>query len=343
MTRGWNWIAGVMLIGALAWGLEQVIVAPLETGDVYPPFSSLRSDPLGTRALYESLAEQPGIEVDRLYKQRTQLASPEEAMLVLGVDPVPWATQKVADYAEYEKVVKNGGRLVIGFLPVRARSMKPGEGALHGYWNLTLEFRKPEREDDSSNVPRESAMYFDAGPEWRRGDGFIERGSGEGTIVLVAQGFALSNEGLREARDAALIAGVVGSAHKIVFDENHFGVVETGSVAKLMRKYHLEGAVGVLAAVFGLFLWRSASSLLPPRCAAAADAVTGRDSLEGMTALLHRGVAERDLIDVCFAQWSRTERAKARIARVEDAIRGQGKDPAAAYREACAALSETRK
>lgn len=343
MTRGGIWIAGVALIVMLAWGLEQVIVAPLETGDVYPPFSSLRSDPLGTRALYESLAEQPAIEVDRLYKQRIQLSGPGEAMLVLGVDPAPWASQKVAQYADYEKLVQNGGRLVFGFLPVRGRSAMPGEGALHGYWNLKLEFRKPEKDDDSSSVPRESALYFEAGPEWQHSDGFIERRFGEGTIVLVPQTFALSNEGLREARNAALIAGLAGPAHKILFDENHFGVVETGSVAKLMRKYRLEGAVAVLAAVFGLFLWRSASSLLPPRRASAADAITGRDSLEGMTALLHRGVSERDLIDVCFAEWSRTDRGKARIARVEDAIRGHGEDPAAAYRDACAALSERRK
>ena len=50
----------------------------------------------------------------------------------------------------------------------------------------------------------------------------------------------------------------------------------------------------MLALVAALFLWRSASSLFPPRrVCGPTSAVAGRDSLEGMTALLHRGVAER--------------------------------------------------
>ena len=131
---------------------------------------------------------------------------------------------------------------------------------------------------------------------------------GAGTIVLAADTFALSNEGLREARDPELIAALAGPATHIIFDENHFGVIETGSVTKLMRKYRLEGAVAMLALVAALFLWRSASSLLPPRETRADDAVGGRDSLEGMTALLHRGVAEKELLDTCFAEWSRVRR-----------------------------------
>ena len=58
--RLWIWIAGAGLVGALAWGLEQVVVSPLETGDVYPPYSSLRTDPLGAKALYESLERDAG-------------------------------------------------------------------------------------------------------------------------------------------------------------------------------------------------------------------------------------------------------------------------------------------
>lgn len=339
MTRGWVWIAGVALLALLGWGFEQVIVAPFETGEIYPAFCSLRSDPQGTLALYESLAAQPGINVDRLYKQRSEIADSDEVMLVLGVDPVAWAELDPKVLIEYEKLVKRGGRLVIGFLPARGRAVPESERSV---WNLRLRYRKPAAQDDARGIPRESALYLEAGPQWTKGDGFIERTFGAGEIVLVPQTFALSNEGLREARDTQFIAALIGPAHHVVFDENHFGVVETGSVAKLMRKYRLEGAVAVLAVVFALFLWRSASSLLPPRGAPLVESVAGRDSLAGMTALLNRGVAERDLIDVCFAEWSRTDRNPARAARVEQAIRGHGKEPAPAYRAACAALSDKR-
>jgi hypothetical protein len=261
-------------------------------------------------------------------------------MFVLGVDPVSWSALKPKELEQYEKLVAHGGRLVIGFLPVREPGSTPTERAVEEMWSIHLRYRHQDSGTDSRNIPRESALYFEAGRTWRTHDGFVERNFGAGTIVLAADTFALSNEGLREDRNAELVAALAGPARHIIFDENHFGVIETGSVAKLMRKYRLEGAIAILAAVAALFLWRSASSLLPPRRALADDTIAGRDSLAGMTALLHRGVAERDLIATCIAEWSRVEGKSGRARQVEEEIRGHAKDPVAAYRLACRVLSK---
>ncbi len=91
VSNGWLWAVTIVMLGALAWGLEQVALTPLQTGEVYPPFSTLRSDPQGAKALYESLAALPGITVERLYKQRQKLDSSRDAMFVLGVEPVAWS------------------------------------------------------------------------------------------------------------------------------------------------------------------------------------------------------------------------------------------------------------
>src|SRR5579883_1897243 len=322
-------LGGVSILALLVWGVEQAAVAPLETGDVYPPFSSLRADPLGSKALYESLAALPGVDVDRLYKQRTMIGG-QETMLVLGVEPVPWSAIQNRTAEEYEKLVANGGRLVIGFLPVRTPRRIPEKREVEQRWNLKLQY-EDRKEEDNGAMPRETALFFEAGPEWREtGARAIERSFGKGTIVLAADTFALSNEGLREARDARFIAALLGGSTHIVFDENHFGVVDSGSVTKLMRKYHLEGAVAVLAVAAILFLWRSASSFLPPREAAADEAVAGRDSLEGMAALLRRGVAEKDLLDACFTAWN--SGSPRRASRVEEELRRHKHDPVAAYR-----------
>src|ERR1700681_1474792 len=104
----WLWAVVLLLLGAFAWGLEQVAVAPLETGEVYPPYSTLRSDPLGSKALYESLAALPGLSLERLYKSRSTLGDPNAAMLVLGVDPVPWAVVEGKKLEEYEDLIRNG-------------------------------------------------------------------------------------------------------------------------------------------------------------------------------------------------------------------------------------------
>jgi hypothetical protein len=333
--------AGIVLAAALLWGLEQAAIAPLETGDVYPAYSSLRSDPLGAKALYESLGALPGIQVERLYKQRTALEK-SDAMLVLGVDPVGWSAVRDRTLEEYEKLVQNGGRLVIAFLPVRSPFKLPEKREGERRWDIKLRYGISDASGDA--IPRETVLFFEAGPEWRviPGHNTVERPFAKGSIVLAADTFALSDEGLRDARDANFIAALIGPARRVIFDENHFGVVETGSVTKLMHKYHLEGAVAMLALAAALFLWRSASGFLPPRAVAAADAVTGRDSIEGMTALLHRGVAEKDLLETCFAEWNKSAPRERRVQQVEDEIRRLKDRPVEAYRAASKALTENK-
>lgn len=337
-----RWIYLIALLAVLVWGFEQVAVSPLETGDVYPPYSSLRSDPLGAKALYDSFAALPGIETDRLYKDRTELAA-KETMFVLGVDPVSFADLTAQELEDYEKLVARGGRLVIAFLPVRRSAERGERRPIEERWHVAMKYA-PGVQTEYSSLPRETALYFAASTEWRpvgKNDA-IERAFGRGSIVLVADSFPLSNEGLRDARDAPFLADLAGPSTHLIFDENHFGVTETGSVTTLMRKYRLEDAVAVLLLAAGLFLWRSASSLLPPRSASRTEAVAGRDSLDGMTALLMRGVAEKDLLNACFAEWSRSAPREPRSAAVEDQIRG-APDPVEGYRAACRVLHKEPK
>ncbi len=342
-SNTWIWLAAVALGGGLIWGLEQVALGPLETGEVYPPYSSLRADPLGAKALYETF-DASGLAVDRLYKQRAALESRGDALFVLGVDPVGWSMVTAKTLEEYEKLVERGGRLVIAFLPVQRASVSFERQPLQERWNLRLRYHRIAANNGGDTFRRQTDLYFEAGPQWRVDGPEAERAFGAGTIVLVADSFPLSNQGLRDARDPELIAKLVGPSRRIIFDENHFGVSESGSVTKLMRKYRLEGAAAVLALVAALFVWRSASSFLPPREPETASAVSGRDSLDGMTSLLHRAVRETSLLDACFAEWSRSAGERpARVELVEQEIRRLGKqDPVAAYRAANRVLMEKK-
>ncbi len=300
-----NKIAALAIGAGLLWGLEQVVVSPLETGAVYPEYSSLRSDPMGALALYESLSKVTRVE--RLYKSRMSSdPGPGTTIFVLGVDPVSWAHIDEDTLKDYETLTAKGARLVIAFLPVaKPWAVDKEDRPVEKHWHIRFKYKNSPAEP--GDVPRETALEFVPGSEWKKiAGGAIERKLGAGTVVLLADSYPLSNEGLREQKDSALILQLAGSAHQIVFDENHFGVVETGSITKLMRKYRLEGALAMLMLVAGLFLWRSASSLLPSRAPQAERAVLGRDSLEGMTALLRRGIAEQDLVRVCLDEWKKT-------------------------------------
>jgi hypothetical protein len=349
----WLWALAVLLVILFVWGAEQVAVMPLQTGEVYPRYSSLRADPLGAKALYESLAALPELDVSRLYKQRSVL-EPGTALLVLGVDAGSWSGISEDFLPPYERLLQKGGRLVIAFLPARA-PREPSKTAsvdlLNEKWNIRFAYRKiPGHDPTEEAIPRRSELYFRPGPPWSiltQSDGAattVERALAGGTVVLVADSYPLSNEGLRESRDAVSIARLIGPVHKVAFDENHFGVAESGSVVGLMRKYRLEGALAILLVVVVLFVWHSASSFLPPRESRRDRAVTGRDSQEGLTALLRRNVPEPDLLDACYREWSRSAPSARQTELVEAAIaRAAGQKPADVYRAARLAAGGERK
>jgi len=355
-----HWGLALVLAALFGWGVWELMRTPLESGSVYPPYSTLRTDPLGAKALFDSLSELPDVAVTRLYKQRGPL-HPNTTLMILGVDAQSWVSLDEMSLVEYEKLIENGGRMVIAFTPTRMpRRTPPGvsrKNAIEEHWDLRARYRESPNGEDDSVIPRKSALYFDAGSGWTVLEGndsgatVVERKFKEGTLLLVAESFPLSNQGLSEERDGAQIAKLIGPGHNIVFDENHFGVNEAGSVAVLLRKYRLENALGVLTMVAALFIWRNASSFLPPREMAEPKALTGRDSREGMTALLARSVAPGELLKTCWAQWSRSGQMNANNTRTER-LRAEielwskadpaGKNIVEGYRAACRALTEKK-
>src|SRR5882724_10332216 len=95
----------------------RIATLPLESGDAYPAYSSLRADPRGTMALYESLAALHELQVNRNFQPLPKLKGAKAAVLMLG-EPI-WKTNgwTEEELKFYESLVNDGGRLVIAFLP----------------------------------------------------------------------------------------------------------------------------------------------------------------------------------------------------------------------------------
>ena len=89
-----------------------------ESGDVYPPSSSLRSDPLGTMIFYESLKELPGIQVERDHKAANTLPDgANTTYLHLAAKADDWKTLPTDLYRQIDRFLLQGGRLVITLTP----------------------------------------------------------------------------------------------------------------------------------------------------------------------------------------------------------------------------------
>lgn len=129
---------------------------------------------------------------------------------------------------------------------------------------------------------------------------------GAGSLALVADGYLLSNEALLEQRDSEMIAKLIGgAAPSFTFDEHHFGIEETGSVAALGRKYGLQGLAAGLLFLSILFVWKNSSSFLPGR-EPDDEIALGKSAASGFVNMLQRGVSTGDLASLCVQEWRRS-------------------------------------
>jgi hypothetical protein len=379
-------------------GLLHLVELRYDVGDIYPEYSSLRSDPLGTMALYESLEQLPGISVRRDFSSDNHL--PEEkdaAYLHLAAPRGEWTDMQEETVHEIEGYLTRGGRLVITFLPETAASLgavsrpvppsvrrqsarakaeedrRLGRTSLTHRWGfefghhlLTTTGGEEGRTDWATNQtelslpPRliwHSAMVFtnlDSGWTviYSRMDNpvVVERRFGPGSVVMSTDCYYQSNEALRQDRHADLLAWLIGPGKHIYFDEGHLGILETPGVTTLMRRYHLGGlGLGILGLAL-LFVWKNSMSFVPPYAEEESWLpVQGREAAAGFVNLLRRNIPSRDLLQVCFDQWTRSlvhsgHQSIAQIDEAQAVYERENKrakverNPVRAYREICDAL-----
>jgi len=233
---------------------------------------------------------------------------------------------------ELERIARDAGRIVIAFTPQRPRtepevrierSLPVEKGAARkkhvptlfeelGVTPVTAIAEHPRERNWSGDPPRTTALWFDKlAPEWsvqrmyQNHPVWIERPWLGGSVVLLADSWMLSNEALAREPDAAALARLAGPNHNIVFDERHLGLNEGGSVAGLMRRYRLQGLIAALLVLAGLYIWKSASPLLPSATPREIDVagLRGFSASSGLVALLERSIPPQKLLGVCIGEY----------------------------------------
>ena len=346
----------VLLLIAFLSGVGHLFVLRFETGDVYPAYSSLRSDPLGTRVLYESLENFGNIGLRRNYHFLKSLKpEPGTTFFYLGtsaadVELVPKALIEV-----FDRLSKSGGRLVLSFLPVSKKNGKKanpeGESgspqpenvasknesneknpvSIKKQWGVGFEFNQnlpvkdggylaldavSNRQDLPPVISWHSNLYFDLLDEsWQvlytsKGHPvMIERPFGEGSLVLCADSFFISNEALQSERHPQLLVWLLGRNSTIIFDEAHFGIYKQPSVAILLRHYRFYRILWVLTVMALLFVWKNAVYFVPPRKdedSSGVDVVSDKDYTRGLIAMLRRNIPDSEILQVCVREWEQT-------------------------------------
>ncbi|HKP94372.1 MAG TPA: hypothetical protein VJ385_01325 [Fibrobacteria bacterium] len=107
------WVMAVSL-AAFAWGMSVLFRDRLEAGDIYPAYSTLRSDPMGCRAFFSALERYPGLAVKRAFARADfRGQAPGAAYFFLGLDPLAFGNESEL-LKELDTLARQGHRVVIG-------------------------------------------------------------------------------------------------------------------------------------------------------------------------------------------------------------------------------------
>src|SRR5580658_746270 len=117
-TRHFLMLLWVLLLAGFGLGVVELFQLRFNAGDIYPPYSSLRADPLGAKALYESLQGLPSLSVSRFFQASSKLeGSPRRVLFFCGTESADLSVMPESDFKILRKFLFGGGRVVVSLLP----------------------------------------------------------------------------------------------------------------------------------------------------------------------------------------------------------------------------------
>ncbi|HEY4249518.1 MAG TPA: DUF4350 domain-containing protein [Lacunisphaera sp.] len=143
-----RWFPPVAVALLLLVAIVGVFQLRIGGGELYPEYSSLRADALGTRALYDALAQVPGITVDRDYRPLAKLGTRPRVVLMPGLLWQQWQSIPANQLAALDAAANDGARIVLAFRADQKREDRDKDGRI--------------REDDEKTKAREEKAQRDA-------------------------------------------------------------------------------------------------------------------------------------------------------------------------------------
>ncbi|RBP42601.1 hypothetical protein DES53_106310 [Roseimicrobium gellanilyticum] len=105
-------LIGLVLLAA--WAFNMLLGKRFAGGDIYAPGSSLRADPLGAKALHDSLNRVSGVRAERNFRDLDKLkGAHDKTLLCLMVTPDAFADGEDVDGEAILRFANEGGRVVI--------------------------------------------------------------------------------------------------------------------------------------------------------------------------------------------------------------------------------------
>ena len=106
----------LLLAAAFFYGVARLFVLRYERGDVYPPYSSLRADPLGVKGIYDALDRLPGVDATRNFRALPKLR-PAAPVTLVYAGVTEYAQWESRELTVFDALVHDGTRAIFTFMP----------------------------------------------------------------------------------------------------------------------------------------------------------------------------------------------------------------------------------
>ena len=181
MRRSFPLLLLLLCGAAFALGLFELFRLRYAIGDVYPQYSSLRTDPLGAMIFYESLQQLPDLSVRRDFSADNQLPEGRDtAYLHLAASRWDWLLLPAELFPQIEQFARAGGRLVVTFLPETSQPFRFIGGPAKPR-------SLPKRSQKSGNKPGRSSASDSLKERWGVEFGFVPLAPGDGSAYPPVQ------------------------------------------------------------------------------------------------------------------------------------------------------------
>jgi hypothetical protein len=318
----------VLLLLALVAGLSYF--AGLTTPSSYPEMSSLNSGPQGTKLLFDALSSMRPLSVRRNYLPFGRWRPSSSTVLVLSLWSSVLNLASKEDLVEIETLMRANNRVVLCIPDDSSPGKSDGKKMplIKTRWGIQVFQKEAAKKGDDPE------LILDYDSSWQPVSGLddaVEKQFGAGSVVVALHSDDFSNESL--ATDSSYLAEVpllIGRHTSVVFDETHFGIEESGSIAGLARHYKLQGLIAGLLILVGLFIWNQSVSFPPPTQfeSSRETQVLGADARKTFAGLIARHLSPQALIESCVAEWNRVKPQQ----RIKTEVSGKI-DPVARYRQ----------
>jgi len=335
-------LAMLLFIGG--WGIYSM---RYQGSDIYPYYSSFRSDRMGTKVLYESFNSFPEFKVKRNLRPLDELKNTKELCLfVLGCNPFALDM----NFEEIESFVLSGGRVIISFespnyknkaktqkkIQKKKDAVKKARSRIAGIRlqdlgrNIKLPSRViakvpaaiPDFKVFSRNCFKISRGEWNILSTLKGKPAVVEKNySSGGSIILCADSYAFSNEALANENNAELLLFLLKDRRDIVFDETHLGAAKTRNLIWLAKRYNLLPFLFALTITLLLFIWRN---LLVPYNSSKNDedeSLTEDFSSSSLVNMLRANYPAKTLIKECWNEFTICRRGKAMSKRKYEALK----------------------